>query len=44
MGSYVYLTKMDEDIEKLVKAYKSCALAAKLPTTKLEPWPKTDTP
>lgn len=35
---------MDEDIEKLVKAYKSCALAAKLPTTKLEPWPKTDTP
>ena len=44
MRSYVYWRGMDADIEEMVKACKGCALAAKAPPIKFNPWPKTDHP
>eukprot|EP00106_Octopus_bimaculoides_P012714 XP_014780156.1 PREDICTED: uncharacterized protein K02A2.6-like [Octopus bimaculoides] len=41
MRSYVYWLNMDQDIEKLVKACRGCALAAKAPPVKIQPWPNT---
>ena len=40
MKSYVYWYGMDKDIENLVKTCKNCALAAKAPPVKFNPWPK----
>ena len=33
---------MDKDIKNAVKLFKGCALAAKAPPVKFNPWPKTD--
>ena len=44
MCSYVHWPNMDKDIENTVKSCKSCALAAKTPLIKFNPWPKTDLP
>ena len=35
---------MDKEIENMVKSCKSCALVAKAPPIKFNPWPKTDKP
>ena len=35
---------MDRNIEETVKACKGCALAAKAPSIRFTPWPKTDRP
>ena len=35
---------MDKDIENAVKSCKGCALAAKVPPIKFNPWLKTDLP
>ena len=42
MGSYVYWYGMDKGIENLVRTCKNCALPAKAPPVKFNPWPKTD--
>ena len=39
---YTYWPKMDEDIQNLVRSCRGCALAAKSPPIKFQPWPKTD--
>ena len=44
MRSFVYWPNMDKDIENAVKSCKGCALAAKAPPIKFNPWPKTDLP
>ena len=44
MRSYTYWPRMDNDIEKLVRSCRGCALAAKSPPIKIQPWPKTDVP
>ena len=44
MRSYAYWLKMDQDIEKMIREYKGCQLAAKTPPIKTQPWPKTDIP
>ena len=44
MRSYVYWHSMDRDIESLIKTCKGCALAAKAPPIKFNPWPETDCP
>ena len=44
MCSFVYWLNMDKDIEKAVKLCKGCAMAAKAPPIKFNPWPKTDLP
>ena len=44
MRSYCYWPRMDQDIEKIVKTCRGCALAAKAPPIKFNPWPKTNTP
>ena len=36
--------RMDQDIEKIVKEYRGCQLAAKAPPIKIWPGPKTDAP
>ena len=40
MRSYVHWPNMDKDIENAVKSCKGCALAAKAPPIKFNPWPK----
>eukprot|EP00106_Octopus_bimaculoides_P018109 XP_014785551.1 PREDICTED: uncharacterized protein K02A2.6-like [Octopus bimaculoides] len=35
---------MDKEVENLVKGCRGCTLAAKLPTTKCEPWPEGKIP
>ena len=42
MQNYVYWPGMDKDIKNMVKSCKSCALVAKAPPIKVNPWPKTD--
>ena len=44
MRSYTYWPRMDQDIEKIVKTCRACALAQKAPPIKFQPWPKTDVP
>lgn len=44
MRSFVYWPNMDRDIENAVAKCKGCALAAKAPPVKFNPWPKTDLP
>ena len=44
MRSYVYWPGMDKDIENMAKSCKICALVAKAPPIKFNPWPKTDKP
>ena len=40
MCSYMYWARVDQDIEKMVKEFRGCQLAAKAPPTKIQPWPK----
>ena len=42
MCSFVYWPNTDKDIENTVKLCKGCALAAKTPPVKFNPWPETD--
>ena len=42
LRSYVYWPKMDKDIEKNIKSCIGCAMVAKAPSIKFNPWPKTD--
>ena len=42
MRSCTYWPQMDHDIEKVVKTYRNCALAAKSPLVKFQLWSKTD--
>ena len=42
MRSYVHWTKMDKDIENLVKSRKVCPMASKALLIKFSPWPKTN--
>ena len=42
MRTYVYWCSMDRDIKSLVKLCKGCALAAKAPSIKFNPWLETD--
>ena len=42
MRSYVNWPNMDKDIENAIKSCKGCALAAKAPPIKFNPWLKTD--
>ena len=44
MRSFVYWPNIDKDIENAFKLCKGCALAAKSPPIKFNPWPKTDLP
>ncbi|XP_029643881.2 uncharacterized protein K02A2.6-like [Octopus sinensis] len=44
MRGYVYWPKLYLDIEKLIKSCRGCALAAKSPSIKFQPWSKTDIP
>ena len=44
MRRYVYWHSMDRDIGSFVKSCKGCALAAKAPKIKFNPWPETDRP
>ena len=44
MRSYVYWTKMDNDISYMIEKYKGCALVAKAPPTTFKPWSKTEQP
>ena len=44
MRCYVYWQGMDKQIENFVKACRGCQLAAKSPSIKINPWPKTDMP
>lgn len=39
---YTYWPRMDPDIGNVVKTCRRCALAAKSPPVKLQPWPKMD--
>ena len=42
MRSYTYWPRMNQDIEKIVKAYRGCQIATKAPLVKFQPWSKTD--
>ena len=44
MRNYVYWPGMDKDIENMAKSCKICALVAKVPLLKFNPWPNTDKP
>ena len=44
MCNFVYRPNMDKDTDNTVKLYKGCALAAKAPPVKFNPWPETDLP
>ena len=44
MWSYASWQGMDKDIEDMVRTWKSCALVAKAPPIKFNPWSKTDKP
>ena len=42
MRSYVYWSKMDNDITDMIEKCKGCALVAKAPPTTFKPWPKIE--
>ena len=44
MRSYTYWPEMDEDIERVVKTCRGCALAVKAPLIEYKPWPLTNVP
>ena len=44
MTSYTYWSKMNQDIEDLIRYCKGCQLAAKSPPVRTQPWPKMDIP
>ena len=44
MRSFVYWPNMNKDIENVVKLCKGCALAAKAPPVKFNPWSEKDLP
>ena len=42
--SYVFWKNLDKDIENMIRSCMGFALAAKSPSIKFSPWPKTDLP
>ena len=44
MRSYAFWSNMDKEIEENIKSFRGCAIAAKTPSVKFTPRPKTERP
>ena len=44
MRNYVFWPNMHKEAEENIKPCRRCTIAAKVPSVKFTPWPKTDRP